>query len=428
MSTVLENTLLCTYKGASLYVDRITGTGGRSKANYLYLNSGRRVSKDLGAFPKVFQVHGWTYSQDGDEYAAKRDAMQSALDSPLDGDFVHPFSGNYWCSHEKYNWTEDFSELNLCEFTFTLEQVSKDGANPLTPTGEIFNKSQIKAMALDTNRKLQTACSDSFNVSTLDNEESAVSFLQSASNKMRGTFSGIGDSLAKANAYADTVMDVNDNASYYARNPKAAFAALADGILGVDGLTADIYVKFRAVQNMFNFGNDGTDTSFAITSPIRIVESPTTFEDAERTKNANLIKTFMQGAAAAQAFSQAGASEPTTTDEIDNFLSVLEDQFDSVSALMTVDDYDETYQLGTSKPDFGEAYASMIELRSAVAGYLTQKRANAAYVKTITVQPMPCSTLAYLLYNDSSRMDEIMKLNGLTDCFDVSGELRVLSK
>lgn len=429
MTTVLENTRVCSYKGVEFYCDRISSTSGRTKANYLFLNSGRRVSKDLGALPKSFRVSGYTYSQDGDEYADKRDALRSVLDSPLDGEFGHPFvSENFWCSHSTYTWDEDFGEVNICRFEFVLEQVSKDGDNPLTPTGQIFNKSQIKALALDTNRKLQAAASGAFDTTTLANKESAASIFETAGNKMKGAFGSIGDTLSKANDYAGKALDIVDQATYYANNPLAGFAALADGILGVDGLTADIYKKFRTVQAMFNFGDSDSDTNPNLASPTRITTSPTNFEDAERTRNANVSKTFIQGAALAQAFSQAGTSEPETTDEIDDFNEVLEDQFDKVSSLLTVDDENQTSSFGVTKPDYSESHESMLKLRVAVSGYLNQKRANAAYVKTIFVPPMPCSELAYKLYKDSSRMDEIMELNGLTDCFEVSGWLRVLSK
>lgn len=428
MPSVLENTLICSYKGVQLHVDRISATSGRSKANYLYLNSGRRVSKDLGQFPNVFRVEGFTYSTDGDEYASKRDAMRSILDSPLDGEFVHPFAGNFWCSHGTYTWEEDFGRINECRFSFTLEQVSKDGSNPLTPTGELFNKSQIKKLALDTNRALQSACSDAFSATTSINKGSAASLIGKVGSKLKDTFGSVGETLSKANDYADKALDIAENAAYYANNPRAAFAAMADGILGIDGLTNSIYAKFRTVQNMFNFGDDNTDSGFAITSPTRISETPTTWEDAERTKNAKLVRTFMQSAATVQAFSTAGTSDPETTEEIDDFIEVLETQFRTISGQLTNDDTATTKNLGTSQPDFGSAYESLLELRSSVYGYLTQKRANAAYVKTITVEPMPCSELSYRLYGTSDRMDEIMKLNGLTDCFNVYGELKVLSK
>lgn len=429
MSTVLENTLVCSYKGAQIYVDRISSTSGRSKANYLYLNTGRRVSKDLGALPKTFRVEGFTYAQDGDEYEAMRDALRSVLDSPLDGDFVHPrIKETFWCAHSTYTWDEDFGDVNVCRFSFVLQQVSKGGANPLTPTGELFNKSQIKDLALAANRELQTACADAFNVSTPINRASAISFIQSIADKLRGTFSSIGETISKANDYVDLALDIYEQAEYYANNPHALFAAIADGIIGVDGLTNEIYAKFRTIQNMFDYGDDGSDTSFAITSPTVVFDEPSTFEDAERTNNAKQVKNFAQAGALIQAFSTAGASDPETTEEIDEFTEVLEEQFRKTSTLLTDDDAGITTNLGAGQPDYGESNKKIAELRTAVYRYLSQKRANAAYVTTINVQPMPCSTLAYLLYEDSSRMDEIMRLNDLTDPFEVSGELRVLSK
>lgn len=430
MSTVLENTQPCTYKGALIHVDRISATSGRTKVNYLYLNSGRRVSKDLGPFPIAFTVSGYTYAQDGQQYADMRDALRFALDSPLDGDFVHPFiSEPFWCAHGKYTFEETFGEVNICRFEIPFELVSKDGANPLTPTGALFSSSQIKTLALDANRTLQTACAEAFNASTGINRASASSLFGSLGNRLRDVFGPIGETLAKTAAYVDKALDIYEQADYYANNPLAAFAAIADGILGVDGLTADVYKKFRTIQAMFDFGDTESETNFAVTSPTRIVAEPYAYEDAERTNNANVIRAFTQGAALIQAFSISGESEPRTTDEIDEFLEVLDEQYKKISSLLTDDIGPYTWNLGIFQPDYSDSIAAIDQLRVAVSGYLNQKRAGAAYVKEVNVAPMPASSLAYLLYRDSSRMGEIMDLNqSLTDPIEVSGVLKVLSK
>lgn len=426
--SVLENTYAASYKGVQFFVDRISSTSGRTKANYLFLNSGRRTSKDLGALPSTFRVTGFTYSQDGDTYAAKRDALRSVLDSELDGIFVHPFAGEFYCSHDSYTWEEDFSKLNICRFTFTLSQVSKDGANPLTPTGEIFNSSQIREQALTVNRAIQAACADVFSTSTVVNKDCADKLFEDSGDSFKNTFASIGETIADVNSYVGKAIEINEKAAYYSANPLAGFAALADGILGVDGLTADTYKKFRTVQAMFNYGNNDSDYSVVENSPTRIDETPTTPEDAERLRNAEAVKTFMQTTALAEAYNYTGSTDYTSTDEIDDTLDILNEQFVEVSELLTDDNLSVYTVFDVDVPEYTDTYNELLKLRRYVEGYLRTLRASAAYVKIIRVEPMPASVLAYKLYGDSSRSDEIMKLNGLSDPFSVSGQIKVLSE
>ena len=148
----------------------------------------------------------------------------------------------------------------------------------------------------------------------------------------------------------------------------------------------------------------------------------------ERKTNAEIVATFMQAGSAIEAFAQAGNTDFNSIAEIDSYTATLQDQLQKVAVQMTENPDAEVYAFGLPEPDYGETYEAIKDLAGATFQYFEQQRLVTPRVETIEVQPQPASVLAYTLYGDSTRADEIMTLNELTDNFVLSGEIKVLSE
>ena len=425
--SILDNTRAASFKGIPFLVRSSSVREGRNKANYLYINTGRRVSKDLGELPSVFTLECFTHSIDGDEYEQKRDALRTALRDKENGLLVHPFLGNFNVCSGVYTFTENFTEAGVCRFQITFEICDKD-ENPVTPSDKQANPAQIKELALTANRALQDASAAAFVVSTPLNQESSKSLWERISEGLADIFGPVASSLQKFNEYATQVNDIAIQASYYANNPIIGFATLADGVLGVDGLTIDTFAKFKAMQNLFDFGNSGTKYSFEDASPVRINDNPTTNEDAERNTNTLILRNFQQAAGTIDAFAQAGNIEYSTTEEIDSAAAILEEQFDYMRDNLTASPDAEVYDFDLPQPDYTDTYEAMKDLRTSTLKYFEQQRLTAARVEIIKTHPVPASVLAYTLYGDSDRATEILELNGIRDNMALSGVVKVLSE
>lgn len=425
--SVLDNTRPASFKGVPFLVSRSRTKAGINRAEYLYINTGRRVTKPLGTFPAQFTIEAFTHSIDGDEYEQKRDALRAALDDDKNGTLVHPFLGNAYVCSGLYEFEENFTEVGICRFSLAFKVCDKD-ENPITPENKRANSAQIKDLALAANRSLQAASAAAFEVSTPLNNESSKSIFESAFDSFRDVFAPLADTLEKFNEYAGKALAAQQQASFYANNPTVGFAALADGVLGVDGLTIDTLTKFRAMQRQFGFGNSGTKYSVDVTSPVYINENPATNEDAERNTNALILKQFVQAAATIESFAQAGNGEYATVDEVNEAAAILKDQLDIMGDALTAKPENEIYDFDLPTPDYAETYEGLKDTATATFQYLDQQRLSAPRVETITTASVPASVLAYTLYGDSTRSQEIMDLNPFTDNMDLSGEVKVLSE
>jgi len=89
----LDNARPGSFKGVPFLMAEHTAREGQTRANYLFINTGRRVSKPLGLFPPEFRLNVFTHSNDADEYERRRDALRRALQEETAGTLIHPFLG-----------------------------------------------------------------------------------------------------------------------------------------------------------------------------------------------------------------------------------------------------------------------------------------------------------------------------------------------
>lgn len=425
--SILPGTRPGSYKGVPFLVDSIKTEEGVNRATYLYINTGRRVSKPLGEYPPVFVVKCFTHGKTYDEYKQKKNSLRRVLKETTTGTFVHPFGNNFTVCAPKYSFDEKFAESGKCNFSISFEVCEKDGDNPITPADRQANSSGIKDLALTANRALQNASFVSYINSSPLNQVSSKSLFQRVSESLNETFGPLASTIQKANEYADTALDLRDKASFYVNNPQSGFAAIADLVLGIDGLTTDTLTKFKACKKLFDWGNDGTIYSIKNASPVRIDPNPLTNEDAERKTNSEVLGIYMQGANTFEAFAQAGNTEYATVDGVNEVTATLTDQFKTMKDRMTGNPDATVYNFDVPQPDYGDTYDAMNDLLDETMQFLEQQRLDAPRVEIIKVNPTPASVLSYQRYGTSTRAPEIMALNGLTDNMVLSGEIKVLS-
>lgn len=426
MASSLIETRRGSLGGVPLYVRKVKTEEGVNRVKYLFLNSSRRTQKPLGKFPPIFTVDCFTYSQDGSEYKQNKDRLRKVLSSNDGSIFVHPWDGNAFVTCKgKYTFTEDFSEGNKCIFSITLEVVDSDSPVPQVVTDQYITPSGLAAQSLDANRSLQNASASLFISTSPDNIDVSKSLFDSVSGSLNSTFSGIGDSIAQISDYTEDALDIAQQAQFYADNPLIGFAAISDSILGIDGLTTDVYAKFRACQALFNWGDPGTDYDVNATSPSRINPSPLTYDDAERLRNSDTMKAYMKTAGCLEAYTQSAAIPYQNSDEIDAVIDIMESQFDELIGVLTSD---VSLPVNIPDVDYSEVYSELSKTRIQSLLYLAQQKTQTARLEMITVDGIPASVLSYRLYGTGTRAEEILEINKIRDNMDLRGEIWVYSK
>lgn len=414
--SVLENTRPGSFKGIPFNTKSSRVRRGVSRTNYLLANTSRRISKAMGGYAPDFSLTLFTHSVNGDNYESKRDALIEALDDDAPGALVHPFLGNFYVVAGVYETKENFSEVGICYFDVPFFVVDKDGENPLVEEGRKSNPALVSDLALAANRAMQDACADAFVGSTSLNKQANKSMVEGMVDDLKDTFAGIGDSIADVSEYTGKALAVAEKSAFYADNPQLLFAAMADGILGIDGLTANVFAKFVACQNLFDFDSD-------VGGP-RINPSPTTREDAERTTSSGVSSNFLRSTSLFEAYSQSTGLELATVEDINETIELLDAQFEDMKDAMT----EPQIEFGNATPDYSDTYEAMNQLRVSSLQFFEEARINAAKVQVINVKAQPASVLSYTLYGDSTRAQEIVDLNGLNDNMVLNGDILVLSK
>jgi prophage DNA circulation protein len=399
---------------------------GVSRTNYLLANTDRRISKAVGGYAPDFSLELFIHDIDGDRYEQKRKEFIKALDGDEPGTLVHPFLGNFFCVAGVYEVKETFSEVGVCRFSVAFFVVDKEGANPAVTESGKATPGGIKDKALVANRALQSASADAFLATTAINKLSNAGKIRDMAGSFNDKLSVIADTVEQGIEYTDKAIAVAEKASFYTGNPLIAFADLADLVLGTDGLALDAYSKFRALQNLFE---EVTESS----SSTRIValDRIQTREEAERYVSSNVSDTFLQASSLIEAFSQASTIEYKNVQEINSAMEILDAQYERIKEQM----YPERAQIGDSsrgeavvEPDYDDTYEAINSLRTDSIRLFEELRTTAPKVEIITVNQQPASVIAYTLYGDSTRADEIIDLNEIDDAFAVSGQILVLSK
>lgn len=418
MNETLENTRLGSIRNVAFLMDgdaSIKTTEGVIRADALMLNSSRRISIPHGKFPPVFEFRFFTHGV-GDAYFRNRDRMREALSNDSPAVLVGPFDKNVTVTTGIYETEQSFGEINKCYFDVTFKT---------TDTSEILQEAEtsspvlLQNLSLAANRAAQDAASAAFNTNTKDSLRNAKALYEGAASKLKGKFATLGNTLQKGADYAQKAIDVVEKAAFYANNPVVGFAAMADLVLGVDGLTIDALLKFKKIKSFFNFDTD---------TPVPINPTPITSEESQNKINYSATKKFMETTATAEAVNQISQHSFASDDEIQDIKEILNDQFQKTIASLSDEGIPDLYRYDTIKEDYTETIEAVEDLAVATNNFLNQQAAIAPTVATITVAPQPICNIAYALYGDDDHDIEIMELNGITDGQLVSGDIKVLVK
>ena len=414
------------YKNIPFLVDSDEAEAGANRAEYQYINTGRRTSKYLGRFPQKFTIEAFIYDQDPDLYEQRRRNLEIVLNEAEPGILVHPFYGNRYCVPGRYRVRQSFAELNVCRFTIPFSVVTTVTDDPKVT--EVATPVSIKNLATLAYTSLNEASATGLVNETGDQFESSTSIFGEFGTQLSDKISIVADSIEQANDYSDKALELETKRGFYMDNPSVAFAAVTDRILNIDSITEDTVSKYNALKNLFNFGDRGSDSDINVVSPIPIDQSPLTLGSARVKLNAESLQKNAQASITIEAFSQTGSTEFGNANEVDKSTAELEEQFQKIKDSLTEPEDVNIYTNALEIPDYYDAYNKISDLRDATYRYLEQQKIDLPFIQEINVQNTPASVLAYTIYGDSSRAQEIIDLNDITDNFDLDGNILILSE
>lgn len=409
-------------------------SGGRKTALHDFPNSDQRFIEDMGEIPPRFTISAFVHGLDWIERAQ---ALESALRSPGPGRLVMPTFGAFTVWSLPYS--KSASQTSVGEIEFKLEFATSRavaGILESTPTGEIVFASGDRARQSigDAFAKLFSSPPGSVGFS------SALSDISSAVNS---AFSSV-STLMAADSLTDlsfAIRDLLGNAGSLLDQPAQLaleFFGIEDDAPGIWQIISEGLDRLDAVSQLLSFaqqfGNNlaliqSDIDSGATVSPVSNISLwPATTQDRI---DRNLTRTTMVDSnrlgALVAAYEQAANADYSTTDQVQEVRTQLEDQF---SSMMQVDAQDVNSVM--ADPAVRQA---MGRVRIDALDVLDQKAQSAWLISQISrVAGISASNLAYLLYAESmmtsadldERAIQVRGLNRDKPAIAMNGELNVM--
>jgi prophage DNA circulation protein len=385
------------FRGVSFFTESHTTTFGRRVATYeLPFDSKGVAHFDLGRSARKYDLKAILH---GDNYDKDRDALIDALEKPGPGLLIHPVLGRAMVVIQgNIQITESTERGGVAEISFNAVE-SRDPL-PAKATGGLLDSiTAAKDAAADSwVEQLVTEGPDFVLQGVTDDLDSVIRDLHRAN--------ALVTSITSApSLITDRIDAISRELDQLIQTPRILFDAIDNAILALMAAAGrvldtdnaeDLYATLSApyVARLAN-------RLATIGSNVAIIPSRDTPARIQQRKNRATILGGVRASVVASAAQQLATVPPASRDSARTISSDL-----SSSILDLVD--------GTIEGEGVEftLYDALKDLVTALQGFLLNVAGSAAATRAIVLsQPLPAVVLAWRLYGDADRADEIAARN-----------------
>lgn len=375
----------------------IEGRGG-PKQVIKQLATSRRPRVDvLGPGNHRFSVEAFVI---GDDWQDRRDALMGVLDTPGELSFAHPSLGNLRVAltGDGYTWRESVDEGRVVRFTFVLEEIEGD-EYPLI-------RDEIQAAGTAADLALELLAGDfSQRFSLGDFAGKVKGAINEASMALLAAEGRVRGALGAVTSTGLAAEDFADRAGALLRTPDLLVDSLISASLGVwaavSEIDVDVQDRAERISGAFVGALDLVFSSETTAGTGTTVQAQLEIDNSRAIEDALRIATVASSAAAAVELPFG------TKRDLDRVRNAV------ISRLTEVIE-------GDGVAD--QIFASLRDLRAQTAAALGQVREELPVVTTYTPPAqIPALVLAFDLYGDATREDEIIARNGIRDPGFVAG-------
>lgn len=369
--------------GVPFHVRVSDGTAGRNVHVHEYPKRDRSWPEDMGRKTRRFTFEAYLLGDDSDLRAQRLlDVIETAGAKRL----VHPWIGEMRITVLDFRGPR-FSDNEGGMVRFSLDVAEYDEL--VFPAASADTRAAVEAAAEAAGDASEADFADSFDV--LDAPafvaDAAGDFLNGLSDQL-GTITSRITSIPDAlTAFVADLNDFTASISNLILAPATLGARIGSLIGQIRTMAAQPGAAFDILEGYFDFQEDAQAV-------------PTTTANRQRqADNQTAIKRHVQRSAVIEAARVAAGIDYPSYDEAISVRTSLIEAIDTQSE--TAGDL---------------VYAELVRLRSTVARDITARGANLARLTTITLpQSLPAVVLAWRLYGDPERAEEIIARNGVSD-------------
>lgn len=381
MAGVEQTRRMGSFRAAEFHVTDSEARGGRNIAVHPFPQERAAKIQNLSPIVKRFNVTCFVV---GPDYLTLKEALQDALDAPDSATLQHPFHGRLKVSVDgEYTVNETNAEGGKATFTIPfIRDADEPSLNAKPDTA-----SAVRAQGDATKSAGATAFANQFKVAGQPSfvAQAAAEAVNAALSKIQEVaevFGTASDVIATIDAQATAIQNAVESLILAPLQLANQFTELLDNFTSLTEDSADVY---SAYESVFAPQTDPT----AEAAPVSVVES--TADENEKALARDLAITSVSSAIVA-------LTESTfeTQDESDAIRVQIGDTIDS---------------LIEEEPD-DEVIDNLQNLRATyIADYYERSLGASRVVEYVTLTATNTLRLAYDLYGDLTREEEIISLN-----------------
>ncbi len=376
------------WRGAAFEVEGTAGTFGRRTVRHEYPQRDTPAVEDLGRATRELRISAFVI---GDDYMSRRDALIAAAEKPGPGILIHPYLGKMRVVCESFQLGEVQLEGRVAKLEFSFVEAGELSF----PTGKALTLGIVEGAA---DLVKTVAKADFVDAFSLDGGPflagKALADVNAKLDEIGEALAAPGAVVASLSAVVKKLDALKDDAEALLDTP----AAFADSL---QDLLADLG-ELASYEAILGDGDTGDDPLPNQTTPAEIQE-----EDNRSAMQRLYWRSALAGASLAVA--------ATTFESYDDGVAARDKLTDRIATESEVDDGSHA------------AYERLADLRTGVAEDMTDRVASLAKIRTTTVFAGAALVLAFELYGDRDRADEIVARNKIPNGAFLYGDLRVLS-
>lgn len=400
-----DNYRAASFRGVSFYVESADSSHGRRQAVHEHAQRDVPYTEDLGRKAREFSVSGYVI---GEEYQTQRDELIKACEQAGPGVLIHPYRGELTVVCRGLGLNESSSAGGMCMVTLTFIEAGEASY----PSAKLDTVNAISAKG----NAVTDAAEGSFISNFLTKgfpafvAEAAASNLAELGEFLSSPgFNLTGDLQAASDFYLQARGIVADAYSLV-QQP----AQMASRILGVIG----------SIRSAFGGNSFGLLTSLFDRSPSSYFSSTATASRKQQASNFLALNSLVRQAAIAEAAKAAVVTQthvasasfipsgstgagggtlvsttPTVYDSYQEAIIVREALVERLDAESEITPSDSVYRV-------------LSDLRTSVVQAVpSQEQDLPRLVRYVPPETLPSLLIAYQLYGDAGRADEIAKRN-----------------
>lgn len=387
------------FRGVPFFMENDgTTTGGRKNITHEYPNTDKRFVEDLGLLRKTFAI---VVMVDTTTTFANRDELIEALEKEGAGELIHPFYGSRRVFNKGYSVVNRYG---IAVFNITFETVN----NNVLPSPERSNTSLVENQKNSTRSIVSGVLGDVFDVTVGGFKvfEKGVGKVNSSTEVMLDAANSVLNTTNELGNFQNLIFDTQDNLITLAKTPSllaSRYEILFENFELVPQRGKDL---FDMVRNLFDFGDDDTDT-----------KTDTQIQRQIKTNN-EVVNNLIKANALAIGYNTAINLNYRNEEELLDVQNILETQYESI-----IDEL-----------DFSTAN-SIQALRS--NALVIFNRLEKSVPKIFTIDVNTYKNIHQIVYNYygnfansdeyERRVDDIIDLNGITNPSKIRGTIKLLT-